>query len=187
MIHNLGNFIKCILQIPLYLPHRFVANEEVLNDCLNFTCYGAPAFLKFFYLISNDEYFHELYFFRIKNNVIRKILYQKHGPFTIPRDVIIGSNIKLDHPFSTILNAKCIGDNFRCKNNITIGNVNDDDRLRPTIGNNVYVGANSVIIGNVTVGDNVIIGAGSVVVKDIPANVVVAGNPAKIIRQISEV
>lgn len=40
------------------------------------------------------------------------------------------------------------------------------------------------IIGNVNIGDNVIVGAGSVVVKDVPSNCVVAGNPAKIIKYI---
>jgi len=47
----------------------------------------------------------------------------------------------------------------------------------PIIGNNVNIGSNSCIIGHVTIGDNVIIGAGSIVVKDVPSNVVVAGNP----------
>ncbi len=47
------------------------------------------------------------------------------------------------------------------------------------------IGSNSCIIGHVTIGDNVIIGAGSIVVKDVPSNVVVAGNPAKIIRHIA--
>ena len=47
-----------------------------------------------------------------------------------------------------------------------------------TIGNNVFVGAATVILPNVTIGNNVIIGAGSVVTKDIPDNTVVAGVPA---------
>ena len=46
------------------------------------------------------------------------------------------------------------------------------------------IGSNTCIIGEVTIGDNVIIGAGSVVVKDVPSNVVVAGNPARIIRHL---
>lgn len=49
------------------------------------------------------------------------------------------------------------------------------------IGDNVFVGTKSVILPGVTIGDNVIIGAGSIVNKDIPSNVVVAGNPVKII------
>lgn len=54
------------------------------------------------------------------------------------------------------------------------------------IGNNVWVGGNSVICPGVEIGDNVVIGAGSVVTKNIPANVIAAGNPCKVIRMISD-
>lgn len=50
-----------------------------------------------------------------------------------------------------------------------------------TIGDNVFVGAGSIILRGVTIGDNVIIGAGSVVSRDIPSNSVAAGNPCKVI------
>ena len=53
------------------------------------------------------------------------------------------------------------------------------------IGNNVWIGGSVTILPGVTIGDNVTIGAGSVVVKDIPSNVVVAGNPAKVIRHLT--
>ena len=53
------------------------------------------------------------------------------------------------------------------------------------LGNKVFVGVNSIILKNVTIGDNSIIGAGSVVTKDVPPNVVVAGNPAKIIQKLT--
>lgn len=55
-----------------------------------------------------------------------------------------------------------------------------------TIGNNVWIGGNVVITPGVNIGDNVVVGAGSVVTKDIPANVVAAGNPCKVIREITE-
>lgn len=51
----------------------------------------------------------------------------------------------------------------------------------PTILNNVEFGANVTCIGNITIGNNAVIGADAVVVKDVPDNVIVAGNPAKII------
>lgn len=54
-----------------------------------------------------------------------------------------------------------------------------------TVGNNVWIGANVVVLPGVTIGDNSVIGAGSVVVKDIPANVVAVGNPCKVIKTIS--
>ena len=55
-----------------------------------------------------------------------------------------------------------------------------------TIGNNVWIGGSCVILPGVTIGDNVVIGAGSVVTKDIPANVCAAGNPCRVIREITE-
>ncbi|OBX25642.1 sugar O-acetyltransferase [Gelidibacter algens] len=53
-----------------------------------------------------------------------------------------------------------------------------------TIGNNVWIGGNSTICPGVTIGNNVVIGAGSVVTKSFPDDVVIAGNPAKIIKTI---
>ena len=51
------------------------------------------------------------------------------------------------------------------------------------IGNNVWIGGGAEILPGVTIGDNTVIGAGSVVTKDIPANVVAAGNPCKVIKE----
>lgn len=54
------------------------------------------------------------------------------------------------------------------------------------IGNNVFVGAGTVILPGVTIGGNVVIGAGSIVPKDIPSNSVAAGNPARVICSIDD-
>ncbi len=88
------------------------------------------------------------------------------------------------HPFATVINAKSIGKNFEFRNGLTVGNKNNDNNLLPTIGDNVVTGANVCIIGKINIGNNVVIGAGSVVVKDVPNNVIVAGNPAKVIKRI---
>ena len=56
--------------------------------------------------------------------------------------------------------------------------------LPVTIGNNVWIGGSVTILPGVTIGDNVTIGAGSVVVKDIPSNVVAAGNPCRVIKRL---
>ena len=55
-----------------------------------------------------------------------------------------------------------------------------------TIGDNVWIGGNVVILPGVNIGDNVVIGAGSVVTKDIPDHVIAMGNPCKIVREITE-
>ncbi|MCI6059622.1 MAG: acyltransferase [Dorea sp.] len=54
------------------------------------------------------------------------------------------------------------------------------------IGNNVFIGANTVVLPNVRIGNNVIVGAGSVVTKDIPSDSVFAGNPARLICSFEE-
>ncbi len=52
------------------------------------------------------------------------------------------------------------------------------------IGNDVWIGGGSIILPGVTIGNNVVIGAGSVVTKNIEDNVVIAGNPARVIRKL---
>ncbi|MEV0804904.1 sugar O-acetyltransferase [Micromonospora sp. NPDC050200] len=55
-----------------------------------------------------------------------------------------------------------------------------------TIGNNVWIGGMAVICPGVTIGDNSVIGAGAVVTKDVPADVVAVGNPARILRSVHD-
>ena len=131
------------------------------------------------------------------NKYYRNIFYDRIGlggrflKFYFPGDKTfitpcknIGGGINPAHPFATILNAKSIGKNFSIKQCTTIGNKNEGENdMIPCIGDNVFIGANSVLIGNITIGDNAVIGAGSVVVKDVPANCTVVGNPARIIRR----
>lgn len=58
--------------------------------------------------------------------------------------------------------------------------------MEVTVGDNVWIGGSVTIVPGVHIGNNVVIGAGSVVTKDIPDNVVAAGNPARVIKQITE-
>ena len=133
--------------------------------------------------LHTNSYFRTIFYYRI--GPVKSMIIQWYRPgckyFTIPYSTQIGKGIIAYHPFSTILNAERIGDNFSCGHNTTIGATG---KGRPIIGNNVALGVGSIIIGKINIGNNVIVGAGSVVVKDVPDNVVVAGNPAKIIKRI---
>jgi putative colanic acid biosynthesis acetyltransferase WcaB len=97
-----------------------------------------------------------------------------------------GPGLRIVHGRALVVNAKTvIGANCVLRNSVTIGNKIFDDGTRsacPRIGDNVEIGANAVLIGPITIGDHAVVGAGAVVVKDVPANAIVAGNPARIIR-----
>ena len=73
------------------------------------------------------------------------------------------------------------GSNVIVAQNTTIGGRSKKNKL-PKIGDNVYIGAGTMILGDVNVGNNVVIGAGSLVINDVPDNCVVVGSPAKVIK-----
>lgn len=93
----------------------------------------------------------------------------------------IGGGMYLQHGFATIITAKSIGDNVWINQQVTIGHKGES---APVIGNNVRISCGAKILGGVRIGDNVVVGAGAVVVKDVPSNCVVAGVPAKVIKQL---
>lgn len=92
----------------------------------------------------------------------------------------IDGGLKIIHNYCVISVEKA-GKNFTVLQGVTIGK--NIDGGKPTIGDNVIIYPNSIIFGDITIGNNVKIGAGSVVNKSIPANTVVVGNPARIIRE----
>ena len=128
-----------------------------------------------------------IFFWRINKLGYRwRFLFMSDLPCKLFRSTEIAGGLMCYHPYATVINAKSIGRNFQFRNGLTIGNKANDNTQLPTIGHDVTVGANVVIIGAITIGDTVTIGAGSVVVKDVPSNCIIAGNPARIIRRQDE-
>ena len=136
------------------------------------------------YLLHNNPWFRNIFYYRIGPMWNLLIGWWRPGDksLIIPYSTKIGEGMLMAHAYATVLNAESIGDNFSFIHCTTIGKKGDK---RPVIGNNVTLGANVVIIGDVKIGNNVVVGAGSVVVKDIPDNSVVVGNPAKVIKTMS--
>ena len=98
--------------------------------------------------------------------------------FSIPRNVF-GPGLALAHWGTIAVNAGArIGKNCQVNVDVVIGTCRGK---APVIGDNVYIGPGAKIFGGITIGDNVAIGANSVVNKDVPSNVTVAGVPATIV------
>ena len=105
---------------------------------------------------------------------------KKRGIF-ISKNAQFGSNLTFGHPLSIVIgDGVKIGDGVLIYQNVTIGKKNNQ---YPTIGNNVIIFPNVVIVGGISIGDNCVIGAGSVVLHDLPSNSVAAGNPARVIKK----
>lgn len=102
---------------------------------------------------------------------------------SIPAQCQIGDGLYIGHYGSIILAAEArIGHNCSLAQNVTIGIAGGaEDRGAPTIGNRVFIGAHSVIVGRITIGDDAVICAGSVVSRPVPARAVVMGNPARVV------
>ena len=94
----------------------------------------------------------------------------------------VGSGLVIHHGHSTRVGSKQIGENCQIWQNVTIGFDRPHVGGIPTIGNNVRIYTGAIVVGNITIGDNAIIGAGSFVARNVPANAVVAGNPARLIK-----
>ena len=104
----------------------------------------------------------------------------------IPRRTRIGGGLLIPHYGGVVINKKCsIGENCTLLHNVTLAARGvSDDRGVPVIGDNVYLGAGSILLGSINVGDNSVVAAGAVVTRDVPQYSTVAGNPARPIKTI---
>lgn len=134
-----------------------------------------------FYRISNWLYRHKIPFIPL---IIKYFIFLVFNS-VVPYSTKIGKGSKFAYgAIGVVLHSKTIiGEKVIIGQGVTVGRQLDPEGI-PVIGDNVYISAGARILGGITIGNNVIIGANSVVVKDVPDNSIVAGVPAKIIRQI---
>jgi serine O-acetyltransferase len=113
--------------------------------------------------------------------ILRHLSY-KFG-FQIPISVKIGEGFNIAHFGVVIINSQVeIGKNCNISPGVTIGGISIGQRQgTPKIGDYVWMGANSIIVGGIEIGSNVLIAPGAFVNFDVPDNSLVIGNPGRII------
>ena len=96
----------------------------------------------------------------------------------------IGRRFFIDHGMGVVIGETTeIGDDVLLYQGVTLGGTGKEKGKRhPTIGNQVVIGTGAKVLGNIAIGDNVKVGAGSVVVHSVPANSTVVGVPGRIVR-----
>lgn len=137
--------------------------------------------------------------------IIKELLGKSEGAFINPpfycdygTHIEVGKNFFANYNCTILDVAKVvIGDNCQMAPNVAIytaghpvhpaiRNTAYEYGIEVTIGDNVWIGGNTVICPGVHIGSNTVIGAGSVVTKDVPDWVIAAGNPCRVIRKITE-
>ncbi|PWJ36056.1 sugar O-acetyltransferase [Sediminitomix flava] len=141
-----------------------------------------------------------------RNELIRKLLGSTQDTFFIepPFRCDYGYNIEIGQNFYSNYNLTILDcAKVKIGNNVLLGpnvslyaaghplhfekrNEEYEYAFPITIGDNVWIGGNVVVNANISIGENTVIGSGSVVTRDIPSNVLAAGNPCKVIREITE-
>lgn len=138
--------------------------------------------------------FQYVYFFRkaqLANLSILKFVFEiclklcsfKFG-IQIPSSTKIGEGFRIAHFGTIVVNPETkIGKNFTIAQGCLIGNAQGEKNGVPTIGDDVCMYANSIIVGGVHIGNHVLIAPGAFVNFDVPDNSIVIGNPGKIIKK----
>ena len=101
---------------------------------------------------------------------------------TLPGRTQIGRRLRFDHSGGIIIHEhSIIGDDCLIRHGVTIGVQRTGETLAPRLGNRVDIGCGAVLLGPITIGDDVVIGANSVVLCDVPACSTAVGVPARVL------
>jgi putative colanic acid biosynthesis acetyltransferase WcaB len=117
--------------------------------------------------------------------ILYRILVEWTMCIELPAKTDIGAGLKLWHGQALVVNDHArIGSDCTLRHSTTIGSkvlASGEEGPSPALGDRVDVGSNVVILGGISIGDDVVIGAGSVVIRDVADGAVVAGNPASVL------
>lgn len=172
----------------------FKAFKELYDDANNIK-EKDPAATNIVTVILLYQGFHALVFHRLAHFLYKyKLMFLARLVSQLARHITgieihpgatIGRRLFMDHGMGIVIGETAIiGDDCTIYHQVTLGGTGKERLKRhPTLKNNVTVGSGSKVLGNILIGENVKIGANSVVLKDIEDNVTVVGIPGKIVKR----
>lgn len=102
----------------------------------------------------------------------------------LPCETVIGRRLRIEHSFDVVVSGDAVlGDDCILRNGVTIGLRHEGKRGSPVIGHRADIGAGAKILGPITIGDDVSIGANAVVIRDVPSNSIAVGVPARVVEK----
>lgn len=160
--------LKEIILLDLY---RYSGKKD--KKTLMYFLFFNPCFL-FNYLFRKSKYSKICFIYRIVLRIVSTIL-----GIQISYKTQIKEGFVIAHFGNIVINEKTeIGKNVNINTGVVIGRTNRGEKAGvPIIGNEVWIGANSIIVGKIVIGNNVLIAPGAYVNFDVPSNSIVLGNP----------
>jgi serine O-acetyltransferase len=168
--------------------------KKIQSDLFRYT--GELSFKYFVKEYFFNPAFKYLFYFRLASSIgglpvigwvvrFKLILLSYKFHYQLPRQTTVGFGLYFGHYGPIIINPRAkIGNNVNIAAGVVIGQTNRGKlKGAPVIGNRVWIGANSVIVGAVTIGDDSLIAPLSYVNFDVPANSLVMGNPGKVVKR----
>lgn len=167
--------MKTIIEQDFYRNFGYWTKYPLLKGFMS------PGF-RFIYCLRKAQVYNAKHPLGIFYRILLRRYSIKYG-FQISAKTQIGAGLHLGHWGTIVVNPKVkIGKNCNVAHGVTLGQTNRGKKQGvPEIGDEVWIGTNAVIVGNVTIGKNVLIAPNSYVTNDVPDNSIVFGNPIQII------